>query len=146
MEQYSCTRYQELIHNPDIHIQVAYPPDTDTPGFAKENEGKPPETALISETAGLATAHSVASVMLKEAISGNPKFNIYFSFDGFLLCTLTAGFSPVTSVLDAVAQLSALHLTRWIALLYLADWHRLIKSHKKVSCAAPENSTKSKHE
>lgn len=121
---------------------MAYPPDTDTPGFAKENEEKPPETALISEAAGLSSAHSVAAVMLREALSDHPKFNIYFTFDGFLLSTLTAGFSPVTHVMDALAQLSALQLTRWIALLYLADWHRLIVKHKndnKVSESKAKN-------
>jgi 3-dehydrosphinganine reductase len=36
-----------------IGVSVAYPPDTDTPGFAEENVHKPEETRLISETAGL---------------------------------------------------------------------------------------------
>lgn len=37
----------------NISIVLAYPPDTDTPGYKKENKGKPTETHLISETAGL---------------------------------------------------------------------------------------------
>jgi 3-dehydrosphinganine reductase len=138
---YAECLHMELIHNPDIYIQVAYPPDTDTPGFAKENLSKPHETALISEAGGLSSAHNVAKVMLHEALRPNPPFNVYFTFDGFLICTLTAGFSPVTSVLDALAQLSALNLTRWIALLYLADWHRLIGNHKrKVSSSSSSSS------
>lgn len=36
-----------------IGVSVAYPPDTDTPGFIEENTHKPEETRLISETAGL---------------------------------------------------------------------------------------------
>jgi len=36
-----------------ISVSVAYPPDTDTPGFIEENTHKPEETRLISETAGL---------------------------------------------------------------------------------------------
>ena len=36
-----------------IFVSVAYPPDTDTPGFEEENKCKPEETKLISETAGL---------------------------------------------------------------------------------------------
>ena len=36
------------------------PPDTDTPGFAIENQTKPEETHLLSETAGLYSPSSVA--------------------------------------------------------------------------------------
>jgi 3-dehydrosphinganine reductase len=31
-----------------IRVSCAYPPDTDTPGFARENETKPPETVAVS--------------------------------------------------------------------------------------------------
>lgn len=44
----------------NIHISVLYPPDTDTPGFEIENQTKPPETAMLSETAKLFTAEQVA--------------------------------------------------------------------------------------
>lgn len=36
-----------------IGVSVAYPPDTDTPGYEKENEGKPAATHAIEEGAGL---------------------------------------------------------------------------------------------
>lgn len=35
-----------------IGVAVAYPPDTDTPGFKIENVGKPEVTRLIGEDAG----------------------------------------------------------------------------------------------
>ena len=31
-----------------VRVSCAYPPDTDTPGFARENETKPPETVAVS--------------------------------------------------------------------------------------------------
>ena len=37
----------------NISVQIAYPPDTDTPGFELEQIDKPEETRLISEVAGL---------------------------------------------------------------------------------------------
>eukprot|EP00978_Attheya_sp_CCMP212_P017312 scaffold46075_cov45-Attheya_sp.AAC.2 len=47
----------EVLHMecaPDnICIQIAYPPDTDTPGYAEEMRLKPPECHIISETSGL---------------------------------------------------------------------------------------------
>lgn len=49
----------------NIKISVLYPPDTDTPGFALENQTKPRETELISEGAGLMTAEQVARAFVK---------------------------------------------------------------------------------
>ena len=36
----------------DVRLTVAFPPNTDTDGFAKEKEEMPEETRLISDTAG----------------------------------------------------------------------------------------------
>lgn len=45
-----------------IFVSVAYPPDTNTPGFEEENKSKPEETRLISETAGLFEPEQVKAV------------------------------------------------------------------------------------
>ena len=37
----------------NISVQIAFPPDTDTPGFQLEQVDKPEETRLISDTSGL---------------------------------------------------------------------------------------------
>lgn len=122
--------HMELLNQP-IHVQVAYPPDTDTPGFENENKTKPQETKLISETAGLMQPQEIGRRMLYEATKTHPRFAVYFNFDGWILSHLTAGFAPVTCVWDALAQLSATTLFRWIALLYLKDWHRIIVNYSR---------------
>jgi 3-dehydrosphinganine reductase len=43
--------HMELV-NSDVNVQVVYPPDTDTPGYAEENKLKPKECFLISESVG----------------------------------------------------------------------------------------------
>ncbi len=48
----------------NIHVSVLFPPDTDTPGFAIENQTKPPETAMLSETAKLLTPEQVAEAFI----------------------------------------------------------------------------------
>lgn len=48
-----------------VSVSVLYPPDTDTPGFAKENEAKPVETAAISATITPVAARKVAEAALK---------------------------------------------------------------------------------
>lgn len=46
----------------NINVSILYPPDTDTPGFEKENETKPEETAMLSETAKLYPPDQVAKL------------------------------------------------------------------------------------
>lgn len=48
-----------------IRISVLFPPDTDTPGFEKENESKPPETAMMSENLKLMSAEAVADEFVR---------------------------------------------------------------------------------
>lgn len=47
-----------------VSVSVAYPPDTDTPGFAAENLRKPDSTRIISEGARTLTATEVAAKIL----------------------------------------------------------------------------------
>jgi len=54
----------------DITISILYPPDTDTPGFERENQTKPPETAILSESANLYTPEKVAKQYLKGIARG----------------------------------------------------------------------------
>ena len=44
---------QMEVRRDNISVVLAFPPDSDTPGFKLENEGKPKETELISEAGGL---------------------------------------------------------------------------------------------
>jgi 3-dehydrosphinganine reductase len=48
----------------NIHFSILYPPDTDTPGLAIENQTKPKECAIMSEKAKLMTAEQVARVFV----------------------------------------------------------------------------------
>ncbi len=48
-----------------IRFSILFPPDTDTPGFEKENETKPAEVMIMSEGGGLMSAHDVAKVLIK---------------------------------------------------------------------------------
>ncbi|XP_058413253.1 3-ketodihydrosphingosine reductase isoform X2 [Diceros bicornis minor] len=52
----------------NVYVTVAYPPDTDTPGFAEENKTKPLETRLISETTSVCKPEQVAKQIVKDAI------------------------------------------------------------------------------
>ena len=56
---------------------VAFPPDTDTAGFANENIGKPAETIAISQMGGLHKPTAVAAGILRDIYKQryiNPSF------------------------------------------------------------------------
>ena len=55
-----------------VSVQVVYPPDTDTEGYRLEQVGKPRETHLISEAAGLFRAEDVARRMADAALAPSP--------------------------------------------------------------------------
>lgn len=50
--------------HPELVVSVAYPPDTLTPGFARENLSKPAETAAVSALVTPVTAEHVARALL----------------------------------------------------------------------------------
>lgn len=61
---YSDCLRQELLDY-GIALSILYPPDTDTPQLAAENQIKPPETKAIAGNAGMLTPEFVALVLLK---------------------------------------------------------------------------------
>jgi len=137
--KFALRGYAECLHvelcNRPIHVQVAYPPDTQTPGYEKENLAKPYETQLTSDAGGLAQPEHVANIMLAKATCSSPPFAVYFSFDGWMLSCLTAGMSPLSTLGDAVSQVAGMALFRWISLFYISNWHRLIKDYQSKKSA-----------
>ncbi|MCX7788416.1 MAG: SDR family oxidoreductase [Spirochaetes bacterium] len=61
-----------------VQIAVLCPPDTDTPGFEKENRRKPPETKAISANAGVLRPETVAEELFRGLSKG--KFMIIPGF------------------------------------------------------------------
>jgi 3-dehydrosphinganine reductase len=49
-----CMSHELLISKPNLHLQVAYPADTKTPGYEEECKMMPPITKALNETVGLA--------------------------------------------------------------------------------------------
>ncbi|MFX0060054.1 MAG: SDR family oxidoreductase [Candidatus Hodarchaeota archaeon] len=59
-------RHELLPYN--IKVSVLFPVDTDTPGLAEENKGKPEECKIISESGGLMSAEEVAEEFIKSIL------------------------------------------------------------------------------
>lgn len=69
-----------------IGVSIVYPPDTDTPQLAEENQYKPPETKRITAQARTWSADAVARVML-EGVRRN-RFAITPGLEMWALCRL----------------------------------------------------------
>ncbi len=104
-----------------INVCVAYPPDTNTEAYARENKMKPEATRLMSES-GLMESGDVAEIMRKGIDKG--RFSIWCNFDGFMLSQLTAGFAPPNGIWQLMYQLSLVGIFRAVAVGYRMyfDW------------------------
>jgi hypothetical protein len=70
----------------------------------------------------------VGRKIVTEALRPNPPFDIYFGLEGWMLSTITAGMNPVTSVIDAICQVSLIGLLRFVSLFYLMDFGRITQN------------------
>ena len=66
--------------------------------------------------------------MIRSAFARNPKFAVYFTFEGWMLTNLTAGMGPVANVSDAITQIALAGVFRFISLFYMNDWWRIIRN------------------
>lgn len=115
----------------NICISVAYPPDTKTPGYEKEQLHKPEETNIISQSSGLYEPSIVAMKILKSITQTIPPFQIYMGIEGWMLTTLTAGMSPVSNIIDATYQIFCMGFLRLISMIYLIKFDSIIRNVKK---------------
>ena len=69
--------------------------------------------------------------MVASAFTKNPTFNVYLTFEGWMLSNLTAGMSPVSNLFDAVTQVSLGGIFRFISLFYLNDWWGKIRHYRE---------------
>jgi 3-dehydrosphinganine reductase len=71
----------------NISVSVVFPPDTDTPQLAYEDQFKPPITKILSGNAGTMTADEVATITLKKAAKN--RYIITPGFESSLFFTLS---------------------------------------------------------
>ncbi|KAL3935277.1 MAG: hypothetical protein SGARI_003046 [Bacillariaceae sp.] len=142
---FAQTLHIELIRSkPGVSVQIAFPVDTDTPGYESERAMMPEITKLLNENAGLEKPEDTARIMVTSAFAKNPKFQVYFTFEGWMLSNLTAGMAPVSGVGDAITQVALSGLFRFISLFYLNDFWRVIRNYKDEDSKKKGEATTSK--
>ena len=108
-----------------ISVSVAYPPDTNTEAYARENEHKPEATRQMSEN-GLMEPGEVADIM-RRGIERRD-FSIWFNFDGFMLTQLTCGFSPANSFWHLIYQIPLMSLMRIVSAIYRVYFRSIVRN------------------
>lgn len=87
-----------------VRVSLVFPPDTDTPQLAYENQYKPPETKAVSGTARALSAETVARAILRDA--GRGRFLILPGWEARLFHVLITKLpsSLVFAVMDRLAS------------------------------------------
>ncbi|ETE65005.1 3-ketodihydrosphingosine reductase [Ophiophagus hannah] len=109
----------------NIYVTVAYPPDTDTPGFAKESQNKVLETKLISEASSICQPDYVAKIIVKDAVQG--KFTSSAGAVGHMLTILTNGMAPVSSIVELLESVMFLGIFRLASLFFIAGFDSIVR-------------------
>ncbi|RWS05789.1 3-ketodihydrosphingosine reductase-like protein, partial [Dinothrombium tinctorium] len=122
----------------NISITVAFPPDTDTPGFAKEQETKPLETKLISEGGGLFSPELVAEQTLKDTFDG--KFASTLGLESFAVKMSCSGMFPVDSVKELLLQIATLGIFRALSVCFLYSCDRIVRKHASAQSVPDKKS------
>ncbi|ESN91947.1 hypothetical protein HELRODRAFT_104089 [Helobdella robusta] len=110
----------------NVHVCLAFPPDTKTPGYDEEMKNKPLETKLISESSGLHDSSDVAKKIIQGIVDGT--FSIYIGLEGFFMNHLTAGFSPTTNLTDTFIQVFSMGLLRMVSVIYLSTFNKIVRN------------------
>lgn len=114
-----------------IFVSVAYPPDTDTPGYKTEMETKPSVTKKLSEAGQVFPADVVAKDIIKYSTRGY--FGISTGLDGWLLKQLHPGMTPVNSIAEVMQQIIFSPIARIISVFYLLSWDSLVAAELRNS-------------
>ena len=76
-----------------VGVSIVYPPDTDTPQLAAENETKPAETRAITKAGGVMRPEAVANAIVKGIERG--RFSITPGWEMTLLAPLAGPLAPL---------------------------------------------------
>ncbi|OTF78197.1 3-ketodihydrosphingosine reductase-like protein, partial [Euroglyphus maynei] len=116
----------------NIRVTVSFPPDTDTPGFANEQHGKPKITELISDEGGLFTPEQVAEKSLKDCL--NNQFISTIGMNGFVVTTLCSGMMPCYSWSQRLIQILLMSPLRAIGLHFLYSCEKIVRKNYREKC------------
>ncbi|XP_074601401.1 3-dehydrosphinganine reductase-like [Brevipalpus obovatus] len=111
-------------HN--ISLTVAFPPDTDTPGYEIENLNKPIETKMICESAGLWSASKVADAIVEDTLAG--KFSSTVGAEGFMLRILSSGAMRSNGIISTLTEVFLMGPLRLISMVIIYHFDKIVNN------------------
>lgn len=122
----------------NIGITVAYPPDTDTPGYKNELNSMPPESLAVSQGAGVFSPELVASKIVRAIKRG--QYRVTVGVDGKLLGIVSAAMTPNLSIIE----IFLMPILRIASAFYVYNWKAMIRRayEKRLAAIKPPHSPK----
>ncbi|VVD03289.1 unnamed protein product [Leptidea sinapis] len=118
--------FMELVGT-NVRLTLAFPPDTDTPGFKNEELTKPKETKLISGSGGLHCPEEVGRKMMYDALNG--KSYSVFGLSGHLLSLMSC--ANIDSVTQVLLQIVSMGLLRAVVVMTMISFHKIVRDGLK---------------
>lgn len=109
-----------------IGVSVLYPPNTETEGFKEELLTMPEELVIISDAGGLVSPSEVAEAHVKDIMQG--EYSTTIGFEGWMLGVLSAGAAPEKNACRAIVQCLFAGLFRYVMLIYVGYFNRVVKA------------------
>ena len=103
-----------------ILVSVAYPPDTDTPGYELEMTSKPELTKKLSESGSVFSSDDVAADIVK--YSGQGYFGISTGLDGYMLKQAHPGMSPINNIWETVQLMLVAPIAKLVSVFVVLTW------------------------
>jgi 3-dehydrosphinganine reductase len=125
----------------NIQVSLAYPPDTDTPGYQEEMLTKPVITKQISESGSVFSAKDVAKNIVEDSEEGY--FHISTGMDGWFLKQLHGGMSPMNNPLEVAQQIVLSPLLRLVGVFLTTYWDYVVFSNYKQPSSSSSSSSSS---
>jgi len=129
----ACRSFMDVMRNEfadtDVCFHIAFPPDTDTPGFAKENETKPYETSHVWPACfnEVFPATQVACQLLDGILAGRYFLQSPDFFGNLLVSRAWGHFPRVAPLLEALA--APIFVGVHSAMVWMADRAVRLRGH-----------------
>lgn len=109
----------------DIGVTIAFPPDTDTPGYEEENKSKPSLTFKMSETGNVYSPDDVARSIISDIRA--KKFSSTIGIENLLVLSALNPFMPSNSICSALTDCLIASPLRLIAYFIMRSWYKLVE-------------------
>jgi 3-dehydrosphinganine reductase len=128
----------------NIQICVAYPPDTDTPGYKEEMLTKPLITKKISESGSVFTPVQVAQNIVEDSEEGY--YTISTGVDGWFLKQAHAGMTPMNNPTEVAQQIIFSGILRLVGVFYMTFWNYVVKSNMTATADGEDKKSTSEND